>query len=451
MGAGAININPLDSRYREKIVPLVSYFSDFALVKQKAMIETLYFIRITELLGGRTNRDPINKNLLIRLQNFNEHDYTRIQQLEAECKHDIKAVELWLREVIVQTSSHSKKERELIHIGLTSQDIVSSSYAVSINKYLDDQLREQLKQVIYKLEAFAKDNMESVFIARTHGQPAIPTSMGREMMVYCHRLYEAIMPIRELRMSAKFGGAIGNLAAHQFIEFDERTWKLVIESLFNSDELANTPITTGTTQVDNYRSLCHMLDHLRAYANILIDLCRDMWHYISLGYFNIKVDANHVGSSTMPQKINPIQFENAEGNLEIFVMWCSFLTDKLSKSRLQRDLTDSTVIRNIGSVFGYLHLALDSLEKGLGSLSIDKSILKKELENNFQVLGEAVQSMLRKEGHTSAYMAVKEHFIGQSMDKQKYVDAIKRLEIEDEELEYKLQCLEPQDYCYNTI
>ncbi len=439
----AHNISPLDNRYRDLILEMAELFSDFNMVRAKVMIEVEYFKHLCKHKIGKLKEvlvvDFDSFDNIYR--NFTDDDYHTIQDKEKKTHHDIKAIEYFVRDKF-KSLDFEDRWLEYIHFGLTSQDIVSLANAKILDtcmKIIGDKFISFMKE----LNEFSKIHNKTIIIARTHGQPAIPTSIGREMTVFVYRLQQIMDKIGSTEIKCKFGGAIGNMIAH-YDSFPDENWDSIINKFVNDMGVQRSFVTT---QTDNYDSFCTIFDHMRGICNIMIDLCRDMWMYISRDYFSMKVSKEFVGSSTMPQKINPINFESAEGNFEIAAMWFDFLSNKLRISRLQRDLTDSTVIRNIGIPFGHFQLALANINKAFNILQVNRSIIKEELENSYFTLAEAVQTRLRKEGYTSAYEEVKDHFRGiNTMDRKQYHIIIAKIEGIPYKLREELTDLKPEDY-----
>lgn len=401
-------ISPIESRYSSLADGARSYFCDFEMTKNKVAVEVEYFLFLCRLLPELKGVTPAQQQSIVNIKvNFKEADYRRIESLEGMTKHDIKAVEYFVKEKMKKIGI-TPEQAEFVHFGLTSQDVVSMAYGIALTGY-KKHLVHQIYDVCTVLGGLAENNKDSLMVARTHGQPAIPTSIGREYGVFIGRIIQEAQYLESSMLEAKLGGAIGNLAAHQ-LTYPDIDWDAKL-STFMKDYFGMLR-SKDTTQVDNYRSLCRMADTTRNISNILIDMCRDTWQYISMDYFTLEVDKDYVGSSTMPQKINPIKFENAEGNLEIVVMWLTFFSNKLQISRLQRDLTDSTAMRNIGVPFAHLDIAMENIKAGLEKLHPNVEVLDKEFHSNYQLLAEAVQLILKKGGYTSAYEKIKEEFQG---------------------------------------
>lgn len=440
-------ISPLDNRYRDSIFEMRELFSDFNLVRTKVMIEVEYFKHLCEHEIGELGKikHGLVKGNMVRLnivyEQFTDDDYHTIKTIEKSTHHDIKAIECFVRDRF-KILGIEDRLLEYVHFGLTSQDIVSLANAKILNTCMEI-LGNKFIGFMREMNEFSKAHNDVIIVARTHGQPAIPTSLGREITVYTYRLQMMMDKIATTKIKCKFGGAIGNMAAH-YDSFPDVNWSKVLEEFVQSQGVERSYITT---QTDNYDSFCTVFDHMRGISNIMTDLCRDMWMYISMDYFTLKVSKEFVGSSTMPQKVNPVNFESAEGNFEIATMWYGFLSNKLRISRLQRDLTDSTVIRNLGLPFAHFQLALKSMDRGFNMLKVNRSIIKEELNNSYFILAEALQTRLRKEGYTSAYDKIKEHFRGlNTMNRDEYHKVLAKIEDIPYDLREKLTDMKPEDY-----
>ncbi|MCD8289071.1 MAG: adenylosuccinate lyase [Prevotella sp.] len=398
-------ISPIDGRYRTKTGPLEAYFSERALIKYRVRVETEYFIRLCELplpqLSGVDRKlFPVIRAIY---EKFTIDDAARVKQLESTTNHDVKAVEYFIKEQFGKTGN-LLKYKEFVHFGLTSQDINNTAVPLMLKEALADVVIPQIEQLTAQLQTLAEDWADVPMLARTHGQPASPTRLGKEIMVFVYRLQRQMQQLRALPITAKFGGATGNFnACHAaYPDIDWRTFAdRFIADCFGLER------EQFTTQISNYDSLAAIFDALRRISTILIDLCRDCWMYISAEYFKQRIKPGEVGSSAMPHKVNPIDFENAEGNLGLANALLQFLAAKLPVSRLQRDLTDSTVIRNIGVPLGHIVIALQSTMKGLGKLILNPDKIAEDLSNNWAVAAEAVQTILRREGYPNPYEALK--------------------------------------------
>lgn len=448
-------ISPLDGRYHNKLTHTASIFSQNNILKTRLAVEKawlLYLIRHTSLPISEFNGKllPISDEEIMNdvsiIVSFNENskslNWKRLADLEKETKHDVAALAQFLKETLL-TIGMSKKTAEFVHFGLTSQDIVTTSYNIIVKQFVDDRNNYLLGGLYGEL---LNDKFGHIFLGRTHGQPAIPAKFSTEFLNYVGKIRNHTNKIKNniKTMTTKFGGATNSFAAAKFCN-PSINWDLVLDTFCK--EFLDIGRSKYATQTDNYESMCDIFDSMSAISAILIDLCRDVWLYCSYGYFKLAYDEKHVGSSTMVQKINPIDFENAEGNLEIAEMWFKFLSSKLRKSRLQRDLTDSTVMRNIGVVFGHYDLAIQGMISGFNKISVDKNVLNEELDNNFQILAEAVQTKLKYAGINGGFDKVKHLFKGKRMNNSNYIHAIRELDIEPKLME-ELVVLTPQKYDY---
>lgn len=398
------SISPIDGRYRSKTEKLADYFSEYALIKYRVLVEIEYFIALCELpLPQLKNIDkavfPKLKNIL---NSFSEEDAIRIKDTEKITNHDVKAVEYFIKEKFDELGLQEYKE--FIHFGLTSQDINNTSIPLSLKDALIDIYYPMLEELITKLRTQAKEWADIAMLAKTHGQPASPTRLGKEIMVFVSRLEGQLQLLKTVPLSAKFGGATGNYNAHT-VAYPSYDWK-VFGNEFVSEKLGLTR-EEWTTQISNYDNLAAIFDGLKRIDTIMIDLNRDFWQYISMEYFKQKIKEGEIGSSAMPHKVNPIDFENAEGNLGIANAVLEHLSSKLPISRLQRDLTDSTVLRNIGVPLGHIIIAIQSTLKGLDKLLLNKEALFKDLDNCWAVVAEGIQTVLRREGYPKPYEALK--------------------------------------------
>lgn len=397
-------ISPVDGRYRNKAENLAAYFSEYALIKYRVQVEIEYFITLSEFLP-QLNRlaTAENKEALRNIyRNFSVEDATRIKEIETVTNHDVKAVEYFIKEKFDSLSLQEFKE--FIHFGLTSQDINNTSVPLSIKEALNEVYYPGIQEVIDVLKMYAETWASIPMLAKTHGQPASPTRLGKEIMVFVYRLEQQVALLKAVPVSAKFGGATGNFNAHH-VAYPQYDWKefgnkFVKEALGLSRE-------EWTTQISNYDNLAAIFDGMKRINTILIDLNRDFWQYISMEYFKQKIKAGEVGSSAMPHKVNPIDFENAEGNLGMANAILTHLATKLPVSRLQRDLTDSTVLRNVGVPFAHIEIAFKSLTKGLGKLLLNEKALYRDLDQCWAVVAEGIQTILRREGYPKPYEALK--------------------------------------------
>lgn len=397
-------ISPVDGRYRNKAEALSAYFSEFALIKYRVRVEIEYFITLSEVIPQlkELQSEKIKESLRDIYRNFSEEDATRIKEIESVTNHDVKAVEYFIKEKFDLLSLQSYKE--FIHFGLTSQDINNTSVPLSLKDALDEVYYPSLQQVIEMLKNYADEWKDVPMLAKTHGQPASPTRLGKEIMVFVYRLEQQMALLRAVPVSAKFGGATGNFNAHH-VAYPESDWKAFGNRFVN--EVLGLKREEWTTQISNYDNLAAIFDGLKRIDTILIDLNRDFWQYISMEYFKQKIKAGEVGSSAMPHKVNPIDFENAEGNLGIANALLEHLATKLPISRLQRDLTDSTVLRNVGVPLAHIEIAFKSLTKGLGKLLLNEQALYRDLDKCWAVVAEGIQTILRREGYPKPYEALK--------------------------------------------
>ncbi|MBN9301113.1 MULTISPECIES: adenylosuccinate lyase [Dysgonomonas] len=397
-------ISPIDGRYRNKTEKLADYFSEYALVKYRVRVEVEYFIALCELPLPQLKN--IDKEVFPKLQsivdNFSEEDASRVKETEKVTNHDVKAVEYFIKEKFDELGLEQYKE--FIHFGLTSQDINNTSVPLSLKDALTDVYYPLLDELIVKLTSQAEAWADVAMLAKTHGQPASPTRLGKEIMVFASRLQAQLQLLRSVPLSAKFGGATGNYNAHT-VAYPEYDWK-AFGNKFVSEKLGLVR-EEWTTQISNYDNLAAVFDALKRIDTIMIDLNRDFWQYISMEYFKQKIKEGEIGSSAMPHKVNPIDFENAEGNLGIANAILEHLADKLPVSRLQRDLTDSTVLRNIGIPMGHIVIAIQSTLKGLDKLLLNKEALYRDLDNCWAVVAEGIQTILRREGYPKPYEALK--------------------------------------------
>ena len=397
-------ISPVDGRYRNKAENLAAYFSEYALIKYRVQVEIEYFITLSEFLPQlRALTTGENKEALRKIyREFSVEDATRIKEIESVTNHDVKAVEYFIKEKFDLLSLQEYKE--FIHFGLTSQDINNTSVPLSIKDALNEVYFPGLQEVIDMLKKYAEDWADVPMLAKTHGQPASPTRLGKEVMVFVYRLEQQVKLLKATPVSAKFGGATGNFNAHH-VAFPEYDWKAFGNKFVN--EVLGLSREEWTTQISNYDNMAAIFDGMKRIDTILIDLCRDFWQYVSMEYFKQKIKAGEVGSSAMPHKVNPIDFENAEGNLGMANAILTHLATKLPISRLQRDLTYSTVLRNVGVPMAHVEIAFKSLTKGLGKLLLNEKALYRDLDNCWAVVAEGIQTILRREGYPKPYEALK--------------------------------------------
>ncbi len=397
-------ISPIDGRYRDKTSQLANYFSEYALIKYRVLVEVEYFIALCEQLPQlQPAKEQVSAQQLRNIYiDFSEADATQIKTIEQTTNHDVKAVEYFLKEKFDAMGLSAYKE--FIHFGLTSQDINNTATPLSIKNALNDVYLPQLQEVIDLLKKQANDWMDIPMLAHTHGQPASPTRLGKELMVFAYRIEQQLAILKDTPITAKFGGATGNFNAHH-VAYPAYDWKAFGNQFVN--KYLGLEREQWTTQISNYDYLAALFDGLKRINIILIDYCRDIWEYISKEYFKQKIKAGEVGSSAMPHKVNPIDFENAEGNLGIANAILTHLSMKLPISRQQRDLTDSTVLRNVGVPMAHTGIALNSIVKGINKLLLNEKALSAELDNNWAVVAEAIQTILRREGYPNPYETLK--------------------------------------------
>jgi adenylosuccinate lyase len=398
-------ISPVDGRYRTKVEELALYFSEWALIKYRLQVEIEYFIQLCELPLPQLLTFP--KQQIQALKNiylgFTQEDGLRIKKIETTTNHDVKAVEYYLKDKFDQLGLGAYKE--FIHFGLTSQDINNTAVPLSFKNAIAKVYLPVLNHLTGKINSLAEEWEDIPMLARTHGQPASPTRLGKEFLVFVDRLEKQIDVLKNLPYPAKFGGATGNFNAH-VVAYPKIDWVIFGNKLVNQTlKLERSQVTT---QIEHYDNLAAIFDCLRRIQVILIDLSRDIWSYISMGYFKQSIKKGEIGSSTMPHKVNPIDFENAEGNFGIANAIFDHLSEKLPISRLQRDLTDSTVLRNIGVPIAHGLIAMKSLQKGLDKLLINEEAINRDLEDNWAVISEAIQTILRRESYPNPYEALKE-------------------------------------------
>ena len=397
-------ISPIDGRYRDKVDSLANYFSESALIRYRVMVEVEYFIALCELplpqLRGFDH--ALFDNLKEIYLDFTVEDAQKIKDIEKVTNHDVKAVEYFIKERFDTLNLHEYKE--FIHFGLTSQDINNTAVPCSFRDAIHDVYYPVIDELIAKLEELAEEWKDVPMLAKTHGQPASPTRLGKEIRVFVYRLTKQLELLKKVACSGKFGGATGNFNAHN-VAYPEIDWTAFANKFLT--EKLKIEREQYTTQISNYDNFAAVFDNLRRINNIVVDLDRDFWTYISMAYFKQKIKAGEVGSSAMPHKVNPIDFENSEGNLGIANAVLDHLSNKLPISRLQRDLTDSTVLRNIGVPLAHTIIAFKSTLKGLNKLIINKAAIEADLEDNWAVVAEAIQTILRREAYPNPYEALK--------------------------------------------
>lgn len=397
-------ISPIDGRYRNKTEELGNYFSEFALINYRVRVEVEYFIALCNEVPQLKEVSPsVFEQLRAIYKDFTETDAQKIKDTEKITNHDVKAVEYFLKDKFDKLGL--SKYKEFIHFGLTSQDINNTSVPLSLKEAMQNVIIPTVQEIIETLRTMAQEWKDIPMLAKTHGQPASPTRLGKEMQVFVSRLDVQMKQLQTVPYSAKFGGATGNFNAHH-VAYPGKDWHA-----FGNDFIKNhlgLERSFPTTQIEHYDNLAALFDASKRINTILMDLCKDIWQYISMGYFKQRIQKNEVGSSAMPHKVNPIDFENAEGNLGIANAVFEHLSAKLPISRLQRDLTDSTVLRNVGVPYGHVLIALASLKKGLGKIFVNETAIHNDLEANWAVVAEAIQTILRREGYPKPYETLKE-------------------------------------------
>ena len=439
-------ISPIDGRYRGKTEPLADYFSEYALIRYRVRVEIEYFIALCELPLPQLM--DFNHSLFDDLRKiyreFTPADAQRVKDIEAITNHDVKAVEYFIKEKLDSMGlDNIERFKEFIHFGLTSQDINNTSVPLSIKEALEDVYYPLLEELIEQLHDYAEQWKNIPMLAKTHGQPASPTRLGKEIMVYVYRLEEQLRGLKELPVTAKFGGATGNFNAHH-VAYPQYDWR-EFGNAFVSEKLG-LEREQYTTQISNYDWLGAIFDAMRRINTIIIDLDRDFWMYISMDYFKQKIKKGEVGSSAMPHKVNPIDYENSEGNLGIANAILQFLAAKLPVSRLQRDLTDSTVLRNVGVPMGHALIAFQSTLKGLRKLILNEEKLQQDLDNTWAVVAEAIQTILRREAYPNPYETLKALTrTNEGINANTIANFIETLDV-SEEVKEELRAITPSSY-----
>ncbi len=453
-------ISPVDGRYRSKTEPLDQYFSEYALIRYRVRVEIEYFIFLCELPLPQLADFPqdIFPQLRAIYENFSEKDAARVKEIESVTNHDVKAVEYFIKEQIDNLTASQRVSseagdasqmknlsayKEFIHFGLTSQDINNTATPLSIQEALHEVFLPLALNLMEQLEAFAEEWKEIPMLAKTHGQPASPTRLGKEFMVFAYRLRQQLELLNRTPITAKFGGATGNFNAHH-VAYPDLNWRELGTDFVRKH--LGLEREQWTTQISNYDNLAALFDALRRISTVIIDLDRDIWQYISMGYFRQKVKAGEVGSSAMPHKVNPIDFENSEGNLGMANAIFDHLSQKLPVSRLQRDLTDSTVLRNVGVPIGHMVIAIQSTLKGLGKLLLNEAAIRADLEQNWAVVAEAIQTILRREGYPNPYEALKQLTrTGAAISHDSIAEFIETLNVA-EPIKAELRAITPTNY-----
>ena len=437
-------ISPIDGRYRGKAGALASYFSEFALIKYRVQVEIEYFITLCELplpqlKGFDASLFEALRNIY---RNFSEADAARIKEIESVTNHDVKAVEYFIKEQFDKLGGLDAY-KEFIHFGLTSQDINNTSVPLSIKEALNDVYYPLMDELVTQLKTYAEEWKEIPMLAKTHGQPASPTRLGKEVMVFVYRLEKQLAVLKACPLTAKFGGATGNYNAHH-VAYPQYDWK-AFGNRFVAEHLG-LEREEYTTQISNYDNLGAIFDTMKRINTIMIDMNRDFWQYISMEYFKQKIKAGEVGSSAMPHKVNPIDFENSEGNLGVANAILEHLSSKLPVSRLQRDLTDSTVLRNVGVPFGHVVIAVQSTLKGLRKLLLNEIAIYRDLDNCWSVVAEAIQTVLRREAYPNPYEALKALTrTNQAITEESIKTFIEELNV-SEDVKKELRVITPRTY-----
>lgn len=433
-------ISPVDGRYYAQVSHLSGWFSEFALMKYRMYVEVEYFILLSQK-DFFTLSEKTTSEMRAMVENFSIEDAEKIKQTEAITNHDVKAIEYFIKEKL--SSFETGNSKEWVHFGLTSQDINNTAIPLSWKDYISTEYLPSLKKVKKQLQDLARQWIEVPMLARTHGQPASPTILGKEIQVFIERIEQQEVLFAHIPFAAKFGGATGNFNAHH-AAFPDYDWIAFADEFVH--DILGLKRSRFTTQIEHYDSLAAHFDAMKRINNILIDLCRDMWTYISMDYFKQQTKKGEIGSSAMPHKVNPIDFENAEGNLGFANALLEHLSAKLPVSRLQRDLTDSTVLRNLGVPAAHILIAVKSLQKGLSKLVLNEAKLNEDIEHNWAVVAEAVQTILRRENYPNPYEALKELTRGNStINKQSMQDFIKGLSVSNK-VKDELLNISPQTY-----
>lgn len=436
-------ILPVDGRYRKQTEPLSEFFSEYALIKYRVYVEIEYLIALSDELESLAPlRNPDHHQTLRNIfNNFNEDAAKRIKEIEGVTNHDVKAVEYYIKEQI--TNPALAELKEFVHFGLTSQDINNTAQPLMLKEALNQVWLPQLKKVRDALANCAKEWAGIPMLARTHGQPASPTKLGKEIQVFVYRLDQQITLLQAIPQTVKFGGATGNMNAHH-VAYPNNDWRAFARRF--AQHSLGMELEEYTTQISNYDNLAALLDAMKRIFVILVDFCRDMWQYISNDYFKQRIKEGEVGSSAMPHKVNPIDYENAEGNLGIAIASAEFLAHKLPISRLQRDLTDSTVMRNLGMPIAYSYIAFNSLLKGINKVILNEPKIRADLNNALPVIAEALQTILRREKYPQAYEALKGLTrTNKPLTPQDVQDFINNLNVPDE-IKEEMKKITPSNY-----
>lgn len=436
-------ISPVDGRYRSHTAPLAPYFSEEALIRYRVRVEVEYFIALCELPLPQLKEvdSSVFPKLRKLYEKFSSENAQEVKDTEKVTNHDVKAVEYFIKARF--DALGLERYKEFVHFGLTSQDINNTAIPLSLKEACQEQYCVLLKELVAKLESFATEWKDIPMLARTHGQPASPTRLGKEIEVFVVRLNEQIRQMELLTLPAKFGGATGNFNAHH-VAYPNIDWNNFADHFVNQN--LGLKRSCPTTQIEHYDNIAAYFDVLRRINTILIDLCRDFWTYISVEYFTQKIKEGEVGSSAMPHKVNPIDFENAEGNFGMANAIYGHLSEKLPISRLQRDLTDSTVLRNIGVPIAHSYIGFKSLMKGLNKVLVNKNAFERDLENNWAVVAEAIQTILRREGYPNPYEALKALTrTNEKINEQAIKEFIDGLDVSDS-IKNELKAITPFNY-----
>lgn len=436
-------ISPVDGRYRNSISRLEDYFSEGALIKYRIRVEIEYFIALCEIPIPQLKMFEQESFDILRdiYRQFSSKEAENVKEIEKITNHDVKAVEYYIKDRFDDLNLHTYKE--FVHFGLTSQDINNTAVPLSIKEAMGDVILPAMKEVLDRLETKANQWKTIPMLARTHGQPASPTVLGKEIYVFLDRIKGQLKLLEAVPYSAKFGGATGNFNAHH-VAYPDLDWINFADNLVNN--ILGLDRSKVTTQIEHYDNFAAFCDNLKRINNILMDLCRDIWAYISIEYFRQEIKDGEVGSSTMPHKVNPIDFENAEGNLGIANALFEHLAAKLPISRLQRDLTDSTVTRNIGVPLSHTLIALKSILRGLDKLLLNEEVIRRDLEDNWAVVAEAIQTILRREGYSKPYEALKSLTrTNKAIDQKSIAEFIESLDLSNE-IKKELLGISPENY-----
>lgn len=436
-----IAVSPIDGRYFETVKPLTSYFSEFALMQYRVQIEIEYLIALSGSINELEDFPAYKiKDLRSIYKNFSRDNAEQIKEIEKTTNHDVKALEYFIKNEFERMNLGSFKE--FIHFGLTSQDINNTAIPLLLKNFIEDEYLPLIDSLLSRLNGMAKDWKNVPMLAHTHGQPASPTRVGKEIMVFAARLDKQLNLLKTIPHAAKFGGATGNMNAH-YAAYPSMDWHKFADDFCHHFGLVR---SYPTTQIEHYDNMAALFDNVKRINTILLDFCRDMWQYIAMEYFKQRIKEGEVGSSAMPHKVNPIDFENAEGNLGLANAIFEFMSAKLPISRLQRDLTDSTVLRNIGVPFAHTYIAIRSILKGINKIELNQPAINHDLENSWAVVAEAIQTVLRKEGYPNPYEALKDLTrTNKNVTRESMSEFIDSLDINDE-LKKRLKSITPFNY-----